>query len=337
MIMQLLYDLSLMRPSSIWGREVRRVAIKVRAVLSRCYDPIVKATIRGLPLYVHASNVNPISYAEDFYDDQPIPRIVRFVSERKAGKLGLIDIGANVGFTALIAHSVAPESDFLLIEGDPLSFELLERNTQTIRNRRLEKVILGESDEQVVGEFLQSGAGTASFVEYGTVAVEGGGKTFIPQRVQHRKATLDSIARNMARVDYIKIDTDGAEPKILLGGKETLTNHKPVVFCEFNPLGTVYKAFDADPMRIFALFQECGFEKYCFYDQGGKMILSADFGREAHVFRGLTNYCMSAIGVMDVAVFHRESNDFEQFLQSETAYYQQVVDRFVAFRQWKRR
>jgi FkbM family methyltransferase len=335
-LMQLLYDAACMPPTSRWRRETRRVANRLRAVLARRYDPIVTARVEDLTLAVHASNANPVRYAEDFYKDFPIKRIVRFIVERRGLRLGIVDIGANVGFTALFAHSVAPEAYFLLIEGDPFSCALLRRNTAGIPQCAIENVVLGERDDVLAGEFLQA-SGTASFVRHGTVAISERAMPFRPRPIAHTMATLDAlIARHrMARVDYIKIDTDGAEPGILAGSRKTLATHKPVVFCEFNPLGTVYKGFDPDPLRVCRLFQECGFTRYCVYDQGGRLLLWAEFDRDPAIFEGLAAYCMSTYSVMDVAVFHREAEEFEAFVKSERAHAQTSVDAYLAKYQWR--
>ena len=45
--------------------------------------------------------------------------------------------------------------------------------------------------------------------------------------------TLDSF--DFTNVDFIKLDCDGYEEKILQGGEQTIKNNKPVIFCELQP------------------------------------------------------------------------------------------------------
>jgi len=45
--------------------------------------------------------------------------------------------------------------------------------------------------------------------------------------------TLDSFG--FTNVDFIKIDCDGYEEKILEGGVATIEKNSPAIFCEFNP------------------------------------------------------------------------------------------------------
>ena len=211
-------------------------------------------------------------FAEEYYTDGPIDRTLRFLKARRGEALSLIDIGANVGFTALRGHAIAPQASFLLIEGDPYSFNLLEQNTSMIERRTLVNALMGERDEVVEGEFLQA-SGTASFVRHGLTAISERATAFKPQRQQHRKVTLDTLLdeRGVSRVDYVKIDTDGAEGKILDGAARTLSTHRPVVVCEFNPVAMVYKGFETDPLRLFRLFAAQGRTLFAFYDQPGHL------------------------------------------------------------------
>lgn len=45
-------------------------------------------------------------------------------------------------------------------------------------------------------------------------------------------ATIDSM--NIAQVDFIKIDVEGMESRVLSGGLQTISNLKPIIFCECN-------------------------------------------------------------------------------------------------------
>src|SRR6516225_6121169 len=46
--------------------------------------------------------------------------------------------------------------------------------------------------------------------------------------------TLDDLCRweGLERLDYLKIDAEGAEGEVLSGAKETITRFRPVVQCE---------------------------------------------------------------------------------------------------------
>ena len=47
--------------------------------------------------------------------------------------------------------------------------------------------------------------------------------------------TLDRLSGTCSRVDFIKIDAEGAEEAIIEGMGETIARHKPMLVVEFNP------------------------------------------------------------------------------------------------------
>ena len=48
------------------------------------------------------------------------------------------------------------------------------------------------------------------------------------------RTTVDRLAADLPRVDFIKIDAEGAEESILAGMKQTLIRDKPLLVAEFN-------------------------------------------------------------------------------------------------------
>lgn len=83
--------------------------------------------------------------------------------------------------------------------------------------------------------------------------------------------TLDSEFADVGRnVDYMKIDTEGGEFDIILGGKKTLETYKPTIMLEVNEenLG----GFNKTPNDLFALLEACSYK------------LIGQFGLEEYVF-----------------------------------------------------
>ena len=56
--------------------------------------------------------------------------------------------------------------------------------------------------------------------------------------------TIDNM--NLDKCDLIKIDTEGAEPLVLMGAQETIKKFKPVIIFENN-----YKKLNEDYIKIF--------------------------------------------------------------------------------------
>ena len=128
----------------------------------------------------------------------------------------VIDVGANVGwYTFLAAAGVGPEGLVLGFEPDPENFGFLSGSLAD--NPRPQVQIAEECLSDHVGEerlFLSDEAAS-----YHSIARPVGTRS-----LSVRSTTLDSVVqrRNLGRVDLIKIDVEGGEPKVLHGARETL-------------------------------------------------------------------------------------------------------------------
>jgi hypothetical protein len=65
---------------------------------------------------------------------------------------------------------------------------------------------------------------------------------------------MSFVAKNNAKVDFIKCDVEGAELFVYQGAKATLMQQKPIVFTEM--LRKWAAKFDYHPNDIIALFDE---------------------------------------------------------------------------------
>lgn len=70
--------------------------------------------------------------------------------------------------------------------------------------------------------------------------------------------TLDNIIPENVRVDFMKIDVEGAEILVLRGAKETIARNQPIVVFEFGIGGSDF--YGTTPQDIFDFFQAIGYE-----------------------------------------------------------------------------
>jgi Met-10+ like-protein len=75
----------------------------------------------------------------------------------------VIDVGANIGDTAILLARFAPGTKVLCIEGDPRFMPYLKDNTAQINEVTIAEAILSDRSEQVRGQFVTKN-GTAHFV-----------------------------------------------------------------------------------------------------------------------------------------------------------------------------
>lgn len=133
-----------------------------------------------------------------------------------------LDCGANVGVT-VHEELAAGARTVVAIEPAPENLECLRRNyAPEIQSGRVIVVPKGVWDRE---DFLTlrvdpKNSAADSFVirREGAVDVERVPLTTIDQLVAELK---------LPRVDYIKLDIEGAEPKALVGARETLAKYKP--------------------------------------------------------------------------------------------------------------
>ncbi len=73
-------------------------------------------------------------------------------------------------------------------------------------------------------------------------------------------STIDTELQGIERVDYIKIDTEGAEVDILLGARETIAVHRPILSIEYGYLS--YESYGKTKFTLFDLLREYDYVPY---------------------------------------------------------------------------
>ncbi len=150
-----------------------------------------------------------------------------------------LDIGANIGYYSLLAASQCPEGKVISFEPDATNFRYLKTS---ILYNGFDSVIqahnLAASDKNEpiylyeVNHSANSGAKvTAKEKESLNPYIH----TSNPQFQRVEAVQLDSFLSG-ERIDIVKLDIEGHEPFALLGMKELLTQHQPVIITEFAPL-----------------------------------------------------------------------------------------------------
>lgn len=87
------------------------------------------------------------------------------------------------------------------------------------------------------------------------------------EELQVRLLRLDTLCRDLDRLDFIKIDTEGGEVDILLGGIESLSRFRPVLSVEYGSAS--YLAYGKKRSTLFDLAMDVG---YFLYDPFGQRI-----------------------------------------------------------------
>ncbi|MDO9710003.1 FkbM family methyltransferase [Paracraurococcus lichenis] len=143
-----------------------------------------------------------------------------------------LDIGANIGLSALALAPVVPRGRILAVEPSPRTHAALRETVAAngLGERvAVEAVALGAAPGVAEFHAAEHSAG-AHLLDPATL----GGESL--PRVRVPVETVDAlVARHgLARLDFMKVDVEGFETEVLDGAKATLARFRPVVFAEFN-------------------------------------------------------------------------------------------------------
>jgi len=175
----------------------------------------------------------------------------RLVREKLQPGMRVLDIGANLGYyAAVFAQCVGPQGEVIAFEPEPTNFSFLQRTL-------------------AVNGFAQARAVHAA-------VAEAPGETLLflseDNKGDHRLYTarpsqaaisvpvvsIDTLLSGDNRVDFIKMDVQGAEGRVLAGMRQTLAcNPQAMLLTEFWPEGL--RSAGTDPMEFLAtLRNDCG-------------------------------------------------------------------------------
>ena len=155
------------------------------------------------------------------YDQKTLLYLMRIVHPGDS----CIDVGANIGaITLSLAHRVGSGGRVVAYEPGPLLFQRLVRNVALSDFRSIECKDAGLSDAP--GRMywrLETG------INHGNAVL-----TTEPTDTVVPVITLDSSVEEIAltRVDFIKIDVEGMELGVILGGLGTIRKFKPTLLIE---------------------------------------------------------------------------------------------------------
>jgi FkbM family methyltransferase len=157
-----------------------------------------------------------------------------------------IDVGANLGFySLLIAQRVGPQGRVYAYEpaSDPRA--LLERNRTLNSMQQIEILPTALSDRAHEGRIV---FGASSELN----ALGDGGKG---EDVHVTSLDTELAERNWAQPDFIKIDVEGGEERILAGGKQFFAECSPLVMFETRTEATFNE-------QLRAAFSAIGYKLY---------------------------------------------------------------------------
>jgi len=200
------------------------------------------------------------------------PHIVAFYRHHLRPGMTVLDVGANIGFHTLHAASLVGRSGRVFaVEPDPGNASLLKLSLSLQPEEMSVEVIeaaLSDRDQELVLTDLGNAANSgARFTHPDRSRLEEHVHGPNPQFRTVRALRWDDHFPDQ-RIDLVKIDIEGFEPRALAGMEGTLARDRPVIVSEFAP-SNLSDIGETKPSDYLAWFDERDYTCSVLDDQAG--------------------------------------------------------------------
>jgi FkbM family methyltransferase len=250
-------------PSSLPWRVVRTLSKRARKLRIKFGDPLVKFRWCGETICLPMSHDLP-QFANCFPEyNVNLGRLASVMSRCLGRRLVAIDVGANVGDTAILLLRNGAEK-VICIEGSSRYAELLRQNTRhlpQIVSTKCLAAFAGAPKNLCISEAMGTGCVVQSSSDAGVPVM-----------------TLDEVLachqQNPIAVDLVKIDTDGYDGAIIRQHATFFAVAKPVIHFEymFSSAGGVSSATNLPDEQVWETLSSTGYDRVVIYRNTGKAV-----------------------------------------------------------------
>lgn len=244
-----------MTGESFAQRMRRRAAWAIR---DRWPDRPVKRTVQGVEMILPWSHRLPDYARVEPEYGQNLPRLAAALAEADGRPLLAMDIGANVGDSALQILDVA-DGRVLCVEADGFFLDYLHRNVDGDDRVSIEASLLLDDDDDVPMAPVRRG-GTTRFVPG---ASETTAPTVSVSQLRRRHPDFDGLR-------LVKSDTDGFDVTLVPAVARTWSDTRPVLFFEYDH--ELSRLAGNDPLQVWRELESLGYDLVRVWDNGGKPV-----------------------------------------------------------------
>ena len=193
--------------------------------------------LAGRTIFLTGNEADPyFANIEAFFHGAP--SLLHYATRHLPQDAICLDVGANVGLTALLLASHCERGHVYAFEPTPASYDFLVENLElnAITNCTPIHAAVGDSCEPVTLFSGPAPAGNYVFADREWCKSQ--------HTVSVRCTTLDAFMESPEcihdRIDFIKLDVEGFEPMVLDGARELITRQQPPILMEFNSWCLMY-------------------------------------------------------------------------------------------------
>lgn len=160
--------------------------------------------------------------------DRSVDDVLKFI---KSGDV-VVDAGAFIGaFTVPMAKAVGVNGMVLAFEANLSSYCCLVVNCREHNNVSERLLALGDSD-------------TVMSVKRWDDQPENAGASYLISEFNESRVRVTALDNfNLDRCDFIKIDVEGFEPRVIRGAMMTIKKYRPKIFVELNDVALARNGF----------------------------------------------------------------------------------------------
>jgi FkbM family methyltransferase len=184
--------------------------------------------------------------AHDLYEKRELETLVKYLTPiHPILKHGIsFDVGANIGNHTLF---LAPFfSEIHAFEPNPKLTTLLKLNTRNVVNIKIYEFGLASLKSHKILYINSENVGGSSTVK---------GRGVFNEQVEIQLLPLDSLEIDCENLQLIKIDVEGNEYEVLMGGRDTIQQSMPIILLEQFP-----SDFDSMDKNSIALLKSFGYK-----------------------------------------------------------------------------
>lgn len=158
--------------------------------------------------------------------------LTKFILEHIKSDMVFIDIGAHIGYFSLLAAKLVGSNGYVYsFEPTKNTFQILQENCLNKKNIVLNnKAVFSKNGSIEINDYGTKWSAFNSIFEPRISKILSKIKA---QKINVEIITLDQYCKNKnIKPNFIKIDAEKSEFKILIGAKKTIKKYHPIISCE---------------------------------------------------------------------------------------------------------